>query len=102
MKDNMKVLALTALAVLAFFSYEAVAEAADKDSCIAEYQRKAKCQAAIYIITDACRCKYDSNCRYPNSTAIECILNNIGDVQDNSGAYLMRNTCIQRNLLTPR
>ncbi|NJD56798.1 MAG: hypothetical protein FIA94_10395 [Nitrospirae bacterium] len=86
--------------VSAFLLCEVSAEASGKDDCVAHYQKKAKCQAATYIIAETCKCKYDSNCRYPNSKAIECILDNIRDAQDNSAAYLMRNSCIQKNLLT--
>jgi len=100
MKDKMTVLLLVVFAVCAFFSYEISAEASGKEDCISRYQKKAKCQAATFIIADTCKCKYDSNCRYPNSKAIECILDNIGEARDNSAAYLMRNTCIQKNLLT--
>ena len=100
MKNKIKVLSMIFFAGIVFFSHEAVAEASGKEDCIAHYQKKAKCQAATFIIADTCKCKYDSNCRYPNSKAIECILDNIGEARDNSAAYLMRNTCIQRNLLT--
>jgi len=95
-----KVVSLSFFIVLMYFSQGASAEAATKEDCIARHQKKAKCQAATYIITDTCKCKFDSNCRYPNSKAIECILDSIGEVQDNSAAYLMRNSCIQKNLLT--
>jgi len=80
---------------LIFFSYEA-GVSISKDGCISRYQKRAKCQAATYIIAETCTCKYDSNCRYPNSKAIECILDNIGEVQDNSAAYLMRNSASRR------
>lgn len=86
-------------AVLIYGSLGASAEAASKEDCITRYQKKAQCQAATYIIVETCKCKFDSNCRYPNSKAVECILENIGDVHDNSAAYLMRNSCIQKNLL---
>lgn len=92
------VLLLAFSAVTVVLSCEASAEASGKDDCVARYQKKAKCQAATFIIADTCKCKYDSNCRYPNSKAIDCILDNIGDVKDNSAAYLMRNSCIQKNL----
>jgi hypothetical protein len=100
MKYPVKMPALIVFAGLVLFSYEAGAEASGKDECISRYQKRAKCQAATYIIAETCKCKYDSSCRYPNSKAIECILDNIGEVQDNSAAYLMRNSCIQKNLLT--
>ncbi len=95
-----KVLLLFFLLILIYVSRGASAEAASKEDCIARYQQKAKCQAATYIIAETCRCKFDSNCRYPNSKAIACILDSIGDVQDNTAAYLMRNSCIQKNLMT--
>jgi len=91
---------LVFFAVLIYCAHGASAEAASKEDCITRHQKKAKCQAATYIINETCKCKFDSTCRYPNSKAIECILDNIGDVQDNSAAYLMRNSCIQKNLLT--
>lgn len=99
MNDKLAVLSMIFFAVIVFFSHEASAEAAGREDCVAHYQKKAKCQAATFIIADTCKCKYDSNCRYPNSKAIECILDNIGEARDNSAAYLMRNTCIQKNLL---
>jgi len=100
MKCAVKVLSLIFSVVLIYFSQGASAAASTKDDCIARYQKKAKCQVATYIISETCKCKFDSTCRYPNSKAIECILENIGDVQDNSAAYLMRNSCIQKNLAT--
>ena len=100
MNHAVKMVSLFFIAVLFSCSHGASAEASPKEDCIARYQKKAKCQAATYIITETCKCKFDSNCRYPNSKAIECILENIGDVQDNAAAYLMRNSCIQKNLLT--
>jgi len=100
MKHALKLLLLFFSVVLIYFSPGASAAASTKDDCIARYQKKAKCQVATYIISETCKCKFDSNCRYPNSKAIECILENIGDVQDNSAAYLMRNSCIQKNLST--
>jgi uncharacterized membrane protein len=100
MKHAVRVLSLFFSVVLLYFSQGAPAAASTKDDCIARYLKKAKCQVATYIISETCKCKFDSNCRYPNSKAIECILENIGDVQDNSAAYLMRNSCIQKNLAT--
>jgi hypothetical protein len=100
MKDTIKVLSLIFLAVLVLLSYGIGAEASGKDDCVARYQKEAKCQVAKYIIADACSCKYNSTCRFPNSKAIECILDNIGDMKDNSTAYLMRNSCIQKNMFT--
>ncbi len=100
MNHAVKMGCLFFFAVLIYCSYGSSAEATSKEDCITRYQKKAKCQAATYIIIETCRCKFDSNCRYPNSKAVECILENIGDVQDNSAAYLMRNSCIQKNLLT--
>lgn len=100
MKHALKLLLLFFSVVLIYFSPGASAAASTKDDCIARYQKKAKCQVATYIISETCKCKFDSNCRYPNSKAIECILDNIGEARDNSAAYLMRNTCIQKNLLT--
>jgi len=100
MGHAVKVLLLFLPVVLVFFSNGASAEPSSKEACIARYQKKAKCQTAMYIITDTCTCKFDSHCKYPNKKAIECILENIGEVQDNSAAYLMRNSCIQKNLLT--
>lgn len=100
MSQAAAVLLLVFCAATAILWSEVSAEASDRDDCVARHQKKAKCQAATYIIAETCKCKYDSSCRYPNSKAIECILDNIGDAQDNSAAYLMRNSCIQKNLLT--
>jgi len=99
-RHAMTVLSLIFLAVPVVFFVGVPAEAASREQCVARYQKKAKCQVATYIINDTCKCKYDTNCRYPNSKAIECILDNIGEVRDNSAAYLMRNSCIQRSLLS--
>lgn len=100
MNDMVKVLSLIFLAVLVLLSYGTDTEASGTDDCIAQYQKEAKCQVAKYIIADACSCKFNSTCRYPSSKAIECILDNIGDMKDNSTAYLMRNSCIQKNMFT--
>jgi len=99
MNMALKVVSLFFFSVLMYFFPGASADAATNEDCIVRYQKKAKCQAATYIIAETCKCKFDSSCRYPNSKAIECILENIGDMQDNSAAYLMRNSCIQKNLL---
>ena len=100
MKDKIMVLPLIVLCILVFFSYEASAEVSGRDDCVVYYQKEAKCEVAKYIIADACTCKFNSNCRYPSSKAIDCILDNIGDMKDNSAAYMMRNSCIQKYLFT--
>jgi hypothetical protein len=100
MRRAMPAVSLTFLAVTVFFFYGVSAGASGREDCIARHQKNAKCQAATYIINDTCKCKFDNNCRYPNRKAIDCILDNIGEVKDNSAAYLMRNSCIQKSLLS--
>ena len=96
----MVVLLLVCVAVPVFIIRGASAEASAMEDCITRHQKKARCQVAKYIINDACKCKFDDNCKYPNRKAIDCILENIGEVSDNSAAYLMRNSCIEKSLLS--
>ena len=100
MRRVMPVVSLIFLAAPAVLLYGASAEAGSRENCVARHQKEARCQAAVYIIDETCRCKFDDNCKYPNRKAIDCILDNIGEVKDNSAAYLMRNSCIQKNLLS--
>jgi hypothetical protein len=101
---GLKALGVTLFAILIFLPHEGFAfwpfEKPGKEDCITKYQKEAKCQAATYIVNEVCKCKFDSNCKYPNQKAIECILSNIGGPQNNSAAFLMRNACLRKYLIT--
>ena len=101
---GLKVLLVTLFAILIFLPHDVSAfwpfEQPSQKDCITKYQKEAKCQAAVHIVNEVCKCKFDSNCRYPNQKAIECILSNIGEPQNNTAAFLMRNSCLQKHLIT--
>jgi len=101
MQHGLQVLLLTLLVILVFLPCKVSAfwpfDKATKDTCVAKYQEEARCQAAMSIVNDVCKCKFDNTCRYPSRGAIECILSNIGEAENNTAAYLMRNSCLLKH-----
>jgi hypothetical protein len=74
------------------------------DDCILKYQKTAKCQQASLIINFSCRCKfkpeYDplslfKECNY-NPDVYDCILDNIGDAQNDQAAVAISTSCINK------
>ena len=87
------------------------------DDCILKYQKEAKCERASYMINLACTCKFDmgSNVEDPkdpfahrfirdcpaefrsyNSAVWDCILDNIGNAQNEQAANAIFRSCISK------
>jgi hypothetical protein len=74
------------------------------DDCILKYQKEAKCERASILINLACKCKFDPfNCpsdpvNYSvySSAVWDCILDNIGNAQNNQAAVGIAQACISK------
>ena len=77
------------------------------DDCVLKYQKEAKCARASILITFACKCKFDpNNCpsspsnyndRFVfeyNPAVWDCILDNMGNAQNDQAAVAIFNSCV--------
>jgi len=89
------------------------------DDCILKYQKEAKCERASILINSSCKCKFNPEaregddisgsgldplfrgigtpriCQY-NSAVYDCILDNIGNAQNDKAAVAIFNSCVSK------
>jgi hypothetical protein len=109
-KQRKKMIRLSTIAILLFFLTPAQINAwwpfgpSNSDDCILKYQKEAKCERASYMINFACKCKfkpeYDplslfKECNY-NPDVYDCILDNIGNAQNDQAAFAIFRSCISK------
>ena len=94
----------------------------NSDDCILKYQKEAKCERASILINIACKCKFDpENCasnrvnrsmlmdagfsdteinayfsKNKSSPVWDCILDNIGNAQNDQAAVAISTSCISK------
>lgn len=83
----------------------------NEHECILKYQKIAKCNRASAIINMACSCKFNGSQVFVGKTlwgcyvnnnfayslkAVDCILENIGDAQNDIAASSVLRTCTQK------
>jgi hypothetical protein len=71
------------------------------DDCILKYQKEAKCQRASILINISCKCKFDPvECPDEyygyNPGVWDCILDNIGNAQNEQAAFAISRSCISK------
>jgi hypothetical protein len=76
----------------------------NSDDCILKYQKEAKCPRAAILINFACNCKFKpkddplslfKECNY-NPDVFDCILDNIGNAQNDQAATAISQSCISK------